>query len=1547
MKKVSFLAGLLLACTSAFGQLPEPFNALPQEEVNTGYFLPISGGLTIPHNGGSADPLTEGMLKNTFHAMHKADLSGSQLPSLSQLFDQSKSMKAASSTIPIVVMDLFYDNLHPDAYANGWVENQDGQIIDLTDAQTSPFITDRAFAFFIDWNNYLPGDYTLILNNTGIISNTGSAFDLIEFDFDDGLGYRTITPGVPFQVSYASSSISRQIRLRGTKGDDELLCTYLLKGMGCDGGIGNPDPSPWPVEDENNPYRISTTFNGETVFGNAYVLNGSDGVFDKPFLFIEGIDFGTEVSDLRNGTFGWYEFSCGGGEEYPFLSMMPEMLTALLDEGYDLVLLDFADGADHIEKNSELLIHLINLVNEYKVGDEELIISGASMGGQISRIALRKMELAGTPHCTRLWISLDSPHRGANVPFGLQTTLNFLAQFNAQAEVFVEQFLKRPAARELLLLQLSSSQSLYQEYQAFIDELGYPEDVRSIAIANGNLNGQGLPFADGAHLLDYSCSLGSVDFFKLLIISTAGDPYNSNSLPGFNVVSHNVFSQTQNCSGFFDCLTGPIFVLNSWEAFNYLPQSAPRLDNAPGGTRNSLVTFVNAMNETLAKLEEEGAYPSFCNSVIESWEYDAYHSFIPTTSALGINTSWYHMNVAQEVVGNPSLIPFDRYYAVPQGNTVHSEITPDIIALVLEEVFEGAFSAGGTLSASGGEPQTFNLAGQTDITLYSMEVSDGAQLFINDLSPIGAGADPLNLPNPNTHVNVRTSGCGAYIEVRDGGQIKVGDGSYGMTGRLVLRQGTELNVAEGGYLLIEDFSELVIRSGASLVVDGGSIDLLNGARIIIEEGGMLEYRGGEAIQLFGVQSSIDLYGQIVIAEGVVMDLVMAGEEGGKLRVLGTGITVVGGAGSELVIVGAGMHDTVMDILPGKSLRTSFVFGALRLREGRVNLLSDARITTTGIFSAREIHFNGAPDCVGIRTFNSSTLRNCELNRVPVRSELQNSTIRIQNSDLLRSPVLVLGGTYRAQDSEFFDCGIQSEDLQYNAHATKCTFTATPGHTQPAIEDHSAVMVYFNRSVVNGFATGIKKTTGELRLRCSDVINCGTGVIGGPFSIINSSSVFGGGYSTFVGNNRNILLNSAYKLWLNSGFNTLGYTPQTNISGTLLGACDDECGFEINVTGNTWPNENQGPQSYMYDVFVIDGSCNAEMANGWYGCAAELIDRRPGQTTECLAAIPPAKRPTRNDIVDGNIVFDPEDLSPWQNLQEGFRNASIYTPNANNAQGIEHLVYLMNLDNDDLDPVLIELQIAAFQQLVATSEEVIRAAAELGNGLLPATLPQLGEIYNGLNKISTGDVSTWNYHDRLFLEFGKSHVFDLLNNAEVALEIVQEAAECGLDQTGVEAAIERIEMLLRRTARTTFNVNNAPSDEVFTWQSPGISFDTISSYADAVFGAHIDPSGAVEFPMCSLPGTNSGEEDAPAPAFNGFSLVPNPTNGIVNLQWNDEETGPGMLHCYHVWGEVVYEFPIHFKPGDRRVLDMSNVAPGMYFISVVWNDNAITRRVLVK
>ena len=65
-----------------------------------------------------------------------------------------------------------------------------------------------------------------------------------------------------------------------------------------------------------------------------------------------------------------------------------------------------------------LLVELIKSINNSKVGNEKNIVIGPSMGGLISRYALNYMESQNIDHDTRLYISFDAPHTGANVPIG-------------------------------------------------------------------------------------------------------------------------------------------------------------------------------------------------------------------------------------------------------------------------------------------------------------------------------------------------------------------------------------------------------------------------------------------------------------------------------------------------------------------------------------------------------------------------------------------------------------------------------------------------------------------------------------------------------------------------------------------------------------------------------------------------------------------------------------------------------------------------------------------------------------------------------------------------------------------------------------------------------------------------------------------------------------------------------------------------------------------------------------------------------------------------
>src|SRR5690606_656623 len=95
--------------------------------------------------------------------------------------------------------------------------------------------------------------------------------------------------------------------------------------------------------------------------------------------------------------------------------------------------------------------------------NEELVIVGPSMGGQISRYALAYMEKkyaatqdAEWQHNCRLWISVDSPHLGANVPIGVQMLLNYAyyRQNSVAAGEFVVGQLQSAAARQQMIEQV-------------------------------------------------------------------------------------------------------------------------------------------------------------------------------------------------------------------------------------------------------------------------------------------------------------------------------------------------------------------------------------------------------------------------------------------------------------------------------------------------------------------------------------------------------------------------------------------------------------------------------------------------------------------------------------------------------------------------------------------------------------------------------------------------------------------------------------------------------------------------------------------------------------------------------------------------------------------------------------------------------------------------------------------------------------------------------------------------------------------------------------
>ena len=123
-----------------------------------------------------------------------------------------------------------------------------------------------------------------------------------------------------------------------------------------------------------------------------------------------------------------------------------DLIEELQKNGYDVIIVnhhkyisngkEIDGGSDYIQRNAYVLISLIRHIKSIQQGTTKMTIIGPSMGGLISRYALAYMEkkLAETGdntkwnHNTRLWVSFDSPHQGANIPIGVQKGIQYFAE---------------------------------------------------------------------------------------------------------------------------------------------------------------------------------------------------------------------------------------------------------------------------------------------------------------------------------------------------------------------------------------------------------------------------------------------------------------------------------------------------------------------------------------------------------------------------------------------------------------------------------------------------------------------------------------------------------------------------------------------------------------------------------------------------------------------------------------------------------------------------------------------------------------------------------------------------------------------------------------------------------------------------------------------------------------------------------------------------------------------------------------------------------------
>lgn len=178
---------------------------------------------------------------------------------------------------------------------------------------------------------------------------------------------------------------------------------------------------------------------------------------------------------------------------------IPDMFPIFHKAGYNVIMLDYEDGTNWIQANALVLREfLTNHLSHYVSPEflDDTVVIGRSMGGLVSRYALRTAELAGEDHHVNLFMSLDTPHLGANAPAGIFHAFEW-AKIGANGIVGglgPVRALDSPAAAQQLRRLPNEEDVLvapeqHVNFMTLMAELGVPQDSRNFAISNGSGTG--------------------------------------------------------------------------------------------------------------------------------------------------------------------------------------------------------------------------------------------------------------------------------------------------------------------------------------------------------------------------------------------------------------------------------------------------------------------------------------------------------------------------------------------------------------------------------------------------------------------------------------------------------------------------------------------------------------------------------------------------------------------------------------------------------------------------------------------------------------------------------------------------------------------------------------------------------------------------------------------------------------------------------------------------------------------------------------------------
>lgn len=1105
--------------------------------------------------------------------LYHATVNYAALISYDSLRDLYRSQLLGQDALPIMTFAYDYQYLKPMAFDSNYISIVDSQLV-VDNTSVNPFESNTFWQASTRFKEVPVNEtFQIVIPSALFFQNPlsdGYNILSLEIDLDDGSGYQSISYDQPLNVLYTGEGGSQKtISIKWNTTSGPKYANLLWKtAAGCS-NVPSTDIAPWPDLDltfnyyklsgDHGNYQIVNTsstvtvknlfeasipFAGKKAKGKAYIRyrdNATLGqnTFKKPVIFVEGLDLGPDggapfralmarnyspvygpVNSNKVGNTGWPQL--WGCNDDGLFDTARSYLDDLSSQGYDIIMLDFWDGADYIQRNAFLLVELIERINANKVGDESNIIIGASMGGQVVRYALSYMEDKNIPHCTRLNVSFDSPWNGAHIPLSLQCFLDYSANHGQNAAA-IETLngLHRPAPKQLLNYHIWKAKNSYRTIQntgnsqktitfnfnnklatcpereqliAELNNLGsYPRKCRNIAIVNGNRFG--VPeFPAGQQFIDHN-----------------------NDLCWFFSVQNDLWAGKGGTAYIAKLNTGKGADKHFYKVKNMLP-----IYNAPSSLRDDMTDIYKGIKDGLSDLNCGTSNVHLIHSN---------QGFIPSVSALAVNTSNWHLDLKTNIdPNNPSfnqLSPFDAYYA-PGASRRHVMTTTKNMDFFMKEVSLGVDvlgqDNGNVLTKVWNNP--FENA-----ALPGIDINSNGVLFLNADRPYYEGGEQRPTSENNSLSRVFLGAlCNSskIIQINQGGKLELGaNNTSNKKAYLYIQEGAEVNLNSGGSLVINPGSKVIVQEGGVLRLNDEV--KFEAGQIQVEDGGELIFDSQASFSHNQYGSSVLIQGKLSVKAGAVItansngvlifdqDIPWVNVNNQLVRDIDSYLDIEPGAKLHLIGLNPSFkNQTLLEIRNETILKDADqdIFDEVIIQNGAVDIAPNAFLFVSSpidVIDAEVRSSQGGQVHGGMRIWNNSTI-----------NYFRRVTIKEGNPGVLVSGPGAIGHT------EFRDCIVQNnfDGLKWNGgfHVVRnCQFDANTRHAiyglnlngfsqisnssfnfSPSngvsangsaidLQGQEGSILNLNSSTIDGFSIGVHVNDIDLRGECNTIESNDAGI----------------------------------------------------------------------------------------------------------------------------------------------------------------------------------------------------------------------------------------------------------------------------------------------------------------------------------------------------------------------------------------------------------------------------------------------------------------------